>query len=153
MPYCSHCGAYGDGNFCSNCGQQLADLRYPRDQTHSVNNRISQPSTGRGGGGAIAAVVLLLLIVGGACLFFGQPHGSPGSPAQCVPHQQTVYVGYVETATETFQIAEDQRIAHVSYDKGLLLYTVYLTNDEGQQFEYHYVTRFDLQPTIITTGC
>ena len=154
VSHCRRCGAYGEGNFCSNCGQQLVDLRHPV-QTHSVDHQVSQQEiVGRGGaGGAFAAVLLLLLIVGGAWLFFGQPHGSPGSPMQCVPHQETVYVGSVQTASETFQITEGQRIVYVSYDKGLLLYTVYLTNDEGQRFEYHYVTSVDLHTTTITTGC
>jgi hypothetical protein len=154
VSYCRRCGAYGEGNFCSNCGQQLVDLRHPV-QAHSLDHQVSQQeSVSRGGGGgAFAAVLLLLLIVGGAWLFFGQPHGSPGSPMQCVPHQETVYVGSVQTASETFQITEGQRIVYVSYDKGLLLYTVYLTNDEGQRFEYHYVTSVDLHTTTITTGC
>jgi hypothetical protein len=153
MTYCRRCGAWGEGNFCSNCGQQLVDLRYTAPVQSPTEQTSKQASRGGGSGGAVVAVVLFLLILGGAWLFFGQPHGSPGSPAQCVPHQETVYVGYIKTATETFQITEGQRIVSVSYDKGILLYTVYLTNDQGQRFEYHYVTSFNLQPTTITTGC
>jgi hypothetical protein len=153
VPYCRRCGAYGEGNFCSNCGQQLVDLRYSRETTYPTEHMVTQPRKSGGGAGAAVAIILLLLIIGGAWFFFGQPHGSPGSPMQCVPHQETVYVGSIHTATETFQITQGQRIVQVSYDKGLLLYTVYLTNDEGQRFEYHYVTSFDLYPTTITTGC
>ena len=96
---------------------------------------------------------MVLLIIVGAVLFFSQPHGAGTSPLGCFPHQETVYVGEVETATQTFQITQADKITQVSYDKGVLLYTVYLTNDQGQQFTYHYVTSYNLTPTTIVTGC
>jgi hypothetical protein len=153
MTYCPRCGTWSESNFCPNCGQQLVDLRYPHETTYPAEHTVPQPSRNGGGARAAVAIVLLLLIIGGAWLYFSQPHGSPGSPLGCVPHQETVYVGYIHTATENYQITEGQRITQFSYDKGLLLYTVYLTSDQGQHFEYHYVTSFDLEPTTVTTGC
>jgi hypothetical protein len=71
----------------------------------------------------------------------------------CVLHAETVYVGYVNTLSEKINITANMRITHYSYDKGLLLYTVHLTDDQGQQFEYHYVTGFCLTPTSLVVGC
>jgi len=151
--YCKSCGRQLEDSdrYCDVCGKQSP---YPPDQIQTVRPQTTQQqSQGGGHGGAIAAIFLLLLIIGGAFLFFSQPHGSSGSPIQCVPHQETVYVGYVRTATETIQFTEDQRITQFSYEKGVLLYTVYLANDQGQKFEYHYVIDFNLTPTTIVTGC
>jgi len=83
----------------------------------------------------------------------GMRHGALSNPLQCVPHEQDVYVGYVKTLTERFQITEDMRITGFSYDKGLLLYTVHLTDDQGRRFEYHYVNDFRLTSRTILTGC
>ncbi len=142
MPFCPNCGKYSTaGNFCCYCAAALTTPRPP----HAAQQRSS-------GSGVAAAVILLLLAVG-AFLFFAQQYGAGTNPLACFPHQETVYVGYVQTATQTFQITQGQKITRVSYDKGLLLYTVYLTNDQGQQFQYHYATAFNLTPTTIVTGC
>ena len=45
------------------------------------------------------------------------------------------------------------RIVQVSYDKGIALHTVYLTNDQGQRFEYHYMTDYCFTQTPILAGC
>jgi hypothetical protein len=155
MPFCPHCGKYYETNFCPNCGADLRALIPQRNKTAPVQQKEKTVVVERrpSRGGAIAAIILLFIILGGIWLFFSQPYGSPGSPWQCLPHQEVVYVGYIQTMSERFQITEADRITHISYDKGLLLYTVYLTNDQGQRFEYHYVTEFSLSPITITTGC
>lgn len=120
MTFYPRCGRWSESNFCPTCGQQLVDLRYPRETTYSIEHVIPQPKGSGGGAGAVVAIILLVLIVGGAWLFFSQPHGSPSSPLGCVLYQETVYVGYIHTATESYQITEGQRITQVSYDKGQL---------------------------------
>jgi len=86
-------------------------------------------------------------------MIVGMRHGASSNPLQCIPHQELVYVGYIKTLSERFEITENMRISGFSYDKGLLLYTVHLTDDQGRGFEYHYVTDFWLTSHTILTGC
>lgn len=111
-----------------------------------------QQKSGGGGGRVVLAIVLVLIIIG-AFLFFAQPHGSSNSLIQCIPHQETVYVGYVNTLTQQYQITTSNKITFISYEQGVVLYTVHLIDDRGNHYDYHYVTKFSLTPTTITTGC
>jgi hypothetical protein len=103
---------------------------------------------------SVAAVFLLLVMIGGVLLFVSMPHGPQTNPFACIPHEEIVYVGNIQTlAGNTVSISQYDKITQISYDTGLLTYTVHLTNDQGQQFTYHYVTNYDLVPYKITTGC
>jgi hypothetical protein len=102
--------------------------------------------------GAIRGAVLFIVILGVICLFFLQPHGIVGSPIQCFPHREFIWVGYLQTSENMFQIAEADKIVQFSYAEGPP-YSVYLMNDHGQRFEYYYVTKVQLNPTMIVTMC
>ena len=152
MPFCQECGKHSDADarFCQYCGTPLG-----QSITQPVTQTVVQPSTQQSGGhgGSIALAILLLLIIIGAILFFAQPHGSPNSVLQCVPHQETVYVGYINTLTQQYQFTTSNKITSVSYAQGVVLYTVHLINDQGNRYDYNYVTSFNFSPTSITTGC
>jgi hypothetical protein len=156
--FCRMCGRRlpADSKFCDRCGAEQAIIEADQPPTQT-SGQVSQPlqatKTSSTAGPAIAAFLIIVLLMIGIFAFVGQPHGSPGSPVACVPHQEYVYVGYVQTLSERFTITEANKIVQVSYDKGILLYTLYLTNDQGQRFDYHYVTDYQLTQTSILTGC
>jgi hypothetical protein len=111
--------------------------------------------------GAIIGAILLFVLTSAACLIFLQPHGSPGSPTQCFPHREIIFMGSIQTTTERIQIGETDRIVRYvyvertrfTYAEELLLYSLYLTNDLGQQSEYHHVQSFEFIPISIIVGC
>jgi len=82
----------------------------------------------------------------------GMPDDASSNPPQSIPHQELVHVGYIKTLSERFETAENIRISDFSYDKGLLLYTVHLTDDQGRGFEYQYVTDFWVTSHTIVTA-
>jgi hypothetical protein len=151
MPFCPKCGRYTEGadaRFCQGCGTALVQPSTPT----VVAPTTQQQKSGGGGVGVVLAIILVLIIIG-AFVFFAQPHGSSNSFLQCMPHQETVYVGYINTLTQQYQFTTSNKITDVSYEQGAVLYTVHLVDDQGNHYDYHYVTGFSLTPTTITTGC
>jgi hypothetical protein len=153
MPFCQKCGKHADdvgASFCQYCGaplHQSSDLK--------VFQVTKEPTVQKSGGGigSVVAVLFLVIIIIGAFLFLAQPHGSSNSLLQCFPHQETVYVGYVNTLTQQYQFTTSNKVTSFSYAQGAVLYTVHLIDDQGNHYDYHYVTGFNLTPTTITTGC
>ncbi len=169
--YCRACG-YGlkfGCVYCPRCGKNVTRI-IPAAPLVSINQQVPpQPSTNAvasssngvvahhnssGAGGVAAVALLLLIIVGGLFLFISMPHGAQSNPFSCVPHEETIYTGSIETISgNTIYISPSDRITQFSYDTGLLTYTIHLTNDQGLQFTYHYVSSANLIPSTIVTGC
>lgn len=135
MPFCSNCSKFSedsDGSrFCRFCGSELAP---PSTKTYRPSTTKSRSSMGTR---AAVAIVFLVVVFLGWIAF---------TSLAC---STSYYTGYIKTADgSTINIDASYQIVSMHYDKGVLLYTVYLTSRSGQTFEYHYVTDFNLQRNV-----
>jgi hypothetical protein len=97
LAYCSRCGRWCDGSFCSYCGQ-------PQHATHQRPGK-----SGSTAGGVILGIILVILVLPIGSMAVMSAINVASHP-RCVPYTETVYVGYVDTLSEKIVIMANMRI-------------------------------------------